>query len=1228
MEIDRTQSSEATGSGAGKASARAVPGVWPEGCALAGGRYQVERLLGEGGQKQVYLAQDTQLDRRVVIAFLKTSQIDPDGVARIRQEGRALARLGDHPHIVTVYDIGEERSRHYIVMQFLEGGSLDTLRLGMENRRLPIGRALRIGAEISQALRHAHQHGILHRDLKPGNVWLTHEGVTKLGDFGLASRLQLSEITADNVLVGTVSYIAPEILMGGPPRPQSDLYSLGVLLYEITAGRLPFVGDSVAAIISQHLQDSPVAPSWHNAEIPAALDKLILDLLAKAPADRPESSENVHRRLEAILSTSDSVRMRRGATSLDRLATGIFVGRGHEIQQLRAGLEDAFAARGKLLLVVGEAGSGKTATVEQLLTYARMRKAEVLRASCYEGDGAPAYWPWVQLIRAYVRGRTPIQLLPLMGAGAAVLAQLDTEVRDCLPELPPAPPLEPAQARFRLFDSVTSFFKNVGVSQPLVVFIDDLHWADKASLLLLQFLARELHNARLMVVGTYRDVSLATGHPLMEALGDLSGRGLGQRIELRGLEERDVARFIEMTAAIDPPERLVASVFHNTEGNPFFVKEVVRLLVSDGQLKGGEQTGPWNIKLPQGVREVLRRRLSQVSNACGDVLAIASVVGRSFSLDVLERVGDPKGDQLLDALDEGLAARLITEQDAGWYVFSHALVREALYETLTATVRGRLHRRIGEALEELYAGQVDTRLAELAHHFSKAVPLGHGDKAIDYATRAGERADRLLAYEEASAQYEVALRALQLKKPLDRERQVALLMALGGAQTKAGLSDLARDTYFGAAQVARECSWPDRFARAALGIGAATGAGTKLGRTVDEVHIRLLREALDGLGVSNLALTTQLLSQLALALYHTPAERNAVSSRAVEMSRQAKDTPALLAALYSRSVALEGLGSAEERLVVVNELADLADRSGDVELALRAHFRRFRELFELSDIAAVERELQVLFRLAEELRQPRYLWYVPYIQGSLAAFRGQFEEAEDLLAKGLAIGGRAQDPNARLFYAVAHYTVIWGKGQFDESLSFLKQLVERYPLLPGWRAQIPRVYLFLGRFEEGRQEFEALSRNKFEVLGADGSYLSSLAALSVASFLLDDAGRAQQLYELLRPYAGRNIVTGNAALGGGAVSHPLGLAAAAMREWDIAETLLQQGIEKNANMGGRMWLAMARHDYGRVLMARRRPGDLERARREFVQSRALATEIGMTAVADWSANELTRLATG
>jgi tetratricopeptide (TPR) repeat protein len=256
------------------------------------------------------------------------------------------------------------------------------------------------------------------------------------------------------------------------------------------------------------------------------------------------------------------------------------------------------------------------------------------------------------------------------------------------------------------------------------------------------------------------------------------------------------------------------------------------------------------------------------------------------------------------------------------------------------------------------------------------------------------------------------------------------------------------------------------------------------------------------------------------------------------------------------------------------------------------------------------------------------LWYVPYIQGSLAAFRGQFEEAEDLLAKGLAIGGRAQDPNARLFYAVAHYTVIWGKGQFDESLSFLKQLVERYPLLPGWRAQIPRVYLFLGRFEEGRQEFEALSRNKFEVLGADGSYLSSLAALSVASFLLDDAGRAQQLYELLRPYAGRNIVTGNAALGGGAVSHPLGLAAAAMREWDIAETLLQQGIEKNANMGGRMWLAMARHDYGRVLMARRRPGDLERARREFVQSRALATEIGMTAVADWSANELTRLATG
>ena len=582
----------------------------------------------------MYLTHDTHLDREVVIAVLK-STLNKNGMARLQLEARALARLGDHPHIVTVHDIGEEFGQPFIVTQFVDGGSLDTLQRQAARQRLPVAEVLRIGNEVCQALLYAHERGIVHRDVKPGNIWLTRQGAIKLGDFGLAADLELSRITAEGQLLGTFAYMAPEQVLGHDIGPRTDLYSLGIVLYELVAGRRPFIGDTLAAVITQHLDARPVAPSWHNREVPPALDALILRVLEKLPQDRPKTAKEVADALAAIAADPTGVSVPaadRNVRPLERLAGGVFVGRRPEIDELRAGFHAALAGSGSIAQIIGEPGSGKTSLSEQLLAYAQLRGADIVRSHCHESEGAPAYWPWVQLLRAYVSSHPTEQVLRTMGDGASAIVELDSEIRKRLPEVAPAPALEPEQARFRLFDSVTSTFKNASADRPLVIFIDDLQWADAASLRLLQFLAREIRQTKLLVIATLRPGQYPSLHPLAQTLGMLAGQDANRRVMLQGLTEEEVGRFIEMTIGSTPRATLVRSVQQRTEGNPFFVKEVVRLLVADGKLGADDKSDSWTIRLPQTVREVITRRVGQVSEECHAVLATASVIGYRFDL--------------------------------------------------------------------------------------------------------------------------------------------------------------------------------------------------------------------------------------------------------------------------------------------------------------------------------------------------------------------------------------------------------------------------------------------------------------------------------------------------------------------------------------------------------------------------------------------------------------------
>ena len=1185
---------------------------WTMPASLASGRYLVRRPIGQGGQKKVYLARDDRLDRDVVIALLKTDDLSSESVPRLIREAQAMARLGSHPNIVTVYDIGDEEGRPFIVSQYVEGGSVADLLTSADKHRLPFDQAIRIASQICQALVHCHSQGIIHRDLKPGNVWLAQDGTAKLGDFGLAVSADFSRITLEGALVGTVVYMPPELMLGHQAEPRSDLYSLGVMLYEVVTGRPPFMGDQFVAIISQHINSPPVAPSWHNPEVPQALETLILRLLAKSPEERPGSAAEVAKALAAIGSSAPTLAERAvqpDAKSLSRLAAGVFIGREQETKELRVALHNTVSGNGHLFMLVGEPGSGKTRMTEQLATYARLCNAQVLTGGCYEGEGAPAFWPWLQIVRSYAQDLGPEKLLSIMGPGAADIAQVVSEIRERLPDLPPPPTLEPEQARFRLFDSVTTFLKNASKLQPLVIILDDLHWADKPSLLLLQFLARELKDARILVIGTYRDMELGRQHPLSQTLGELSRQGLSARIVLRGLTEQDVARFIEMTAGIKPTENLVRTVFQQTEGNPFFLNEIVRLLVVEGQLERPQVTTASGVRIPEGVREVIGRRLDQLSDECNRILTTASVIGREFSLDALEPLSDISGDQLLELLDEAMAARVISEmpQAVGQYSFVHALIRETLYDEISTARRVRFHRRVGEVIEKLYANSLDSHLPELAYHFFQASPAGEGDKAIDYAIRAAKRAVGLLAYEEAAGHYERARAVIELQDEVDQEQRGEMSLALGDAHKKAGNNAKAREAFLQAADIARKRGAPEVLARAALGMGTAMVASGK----VDDIEVSILEEALSALSEEDTALRARLLAQLSMALYYSPELREEVNQRAVEMARRVEDPGAIVAALYGRHLMLDATPNVEERLGVATEILGIAERGANKEMELQIRYRRVLDLMELAEMPAVDAEIAAYARLADELRQPRYLWLTPYFRASRALTGGRFEECEQLARQAIAIGQRAQDPTAPLLFETIINVLRMVQGKVDDREAAILRYLEDYPKIPSHRATLANLYCRLGRREDGQREFDQVAAHDFANLPRDGSWSPTMANLAYVCSYLSDVRRAAILYDLLLPYAPLQCVIGSAAIGTGSALRFLGILASTMSRWEDAAAHFEGALLMNTRIGAKPFVALTQQEYGGMLLKRGQPGDRDKAIEILDRALATANEIGM-----------------
>ena len=602
---------------------------------------------------EVFLADDTQLGRKVAIKFLTEAlENDPTARERLYREARSAAAL-DHPYICKIHEIVQIDGRPGIVMEHVLG---ETLQARLRRSPLAASEALTIAGEIAEALDEAHAHRILHRDLKPANLMLTSQGHVKVMDFGLAKRTREpaagdttgvapGSLTGSGDVLGTPAYMAPEQIRGETADARSDIFSFGVVLFELLTGAHPFKRGTVSDTVAAILRDPPSGTDRSGN----AVDYAIFDrLLAKAPAERYQSFDDVAVELARLREAASE----RGAAVPDAFAVAPvggrrtpFVGRGDERAELGRWLDRAMLGRGGLVMVGGEPGVGKTRLVEQLLDAARQRRCQTLTGRCYEIEGTAPFIPFVEIIEQYARAVSPELLRETLGDAAPEVARLVPDLRRRFPDMTLPLELPPELQRHHLFQHVGDFLERLCRKRTTVLLLDDLQWADQATLLLVQHLAPLLGGWPVLTVGTYRDVELDVNRPFATTLETLNRKRLAQRLNLRRLPEAGVAGMLAALGGPSPPSTLVAGVYQETEGNPFFVEEVYQHLEEEGALHDAD--GGWRsavdlelLDVPEGVRLVIGRRLERVSDDCRKMLTFGAVVGRGFSLALLEAVGD------------------------------------------------------------------------------------------------------------------------------------------------------------------------------------------------------------------------------------------------------------------------------------------------------------------------------------------------------------------------------------------------------------------------------------------------------------------------------------------------------------------------------------------------------------------------------------------------------------
>jgi hypothetical protein len=693
---------------------------------------------------------------------------------------------------------------------------------------------------------------------------------------------------------------------------------------------------------------------------------------------------------------------------------------------------------------------------------------------------------------------------------------------------------------------------------PTVLILDDLQWADTSTRLLLGHLLRDAEPTRMLIVGTQRE----DGPALPRAF---------ERIELAGLDAAEIEALVAVHDVPGSSDAFVRRLQEWTEGNPFYIEETLRSLAGASDLS--------RIVVPAGVKALIGDRLSRLSETAGQVLNVASVIGRDFRLELLEALIEQPVDQIIAALEEATAAGLVCEipDDADCFVFTQALVREVVYERQSASRRVRLHNRIAMALEE--AGpRLAPSPAALAHHFLACRHLDREGKAIGYLVQAAEQATASLAYEDAVAAYRSALTAMSDLALSDECRRCALLLALGHAEARAG-DPAARDTFVRAAELAVQERLPEQLAEAALGrANEVHQAGT-----IDREGIEWLDAALGALGEQESALHARLLARMANLLHFAgQSDRvHALSSRAVEMARRIGDPAALVEALESRHAALLH-AHLDERLRLSEELLALARRIGERELECVAlHWRSF-DLLESGAADAAREHSKALARLADELRQPTYTYFSMRWDSLWAQADDRLEDAARVIEEAEAVGVRAQYPDVHVQAMGARLALGYRQRMLGGFAAMIEASIAENPQLQVNRPALALAHVQAGNRDAATAEFEALAADGFTAFPHDVIWFSTICVLAEVCAGLGDTERAAKLYDLIQPHRGRLVMVGMATCWGSAERY-LAMLAAARGDEETARAHAEAALAANEAAGITSMARMVREDFADLL---------------------------------------------
>jgi class 3 adenylate cyclase len=897
---------------------------------------------------------------------------------------------------------------------------------------------------------------------------------------------------------------------------------------------------------------------------------------------------------------------------LRELPATAYVGRVAERERLDELWEQAREGSLRLAMIGGEAGVGKTRLSTHLALQAHGEGATVLYGRCDEDLGVP-YQPWVQALGHLVKEAPRPVLDAHVERFGGDLGRLVPALRDRLPDLPSPRESDPETERYLLYAAVAGLLEGAGEAQPLLLILDDLHWADSPTLSLLRQVVTAGSSLAVMVLGTYRDSDLSREHPLTALLADLHRENGVERLKLSGLQPEDVLALMEAAAGHELDEQgraLAGEITRETAGNPFFAGEVLRHLTESGVIVQRDG-GPWRLTgslaelgLPQSVREVIGRRVERLGPDARSALSAAAVIGREFDLDLLLAVLELPEARLLDLLDEAVAASLLRESSEAdeRFSFTHGLVEHTLYEDLGRARRARLHKRVAEALEELCGNDPGERLGELAGHWAAAVVSADRTKAIHYARLAAERALQQLAPQEAERWYHQALELHDQASGGDRSERCELLIGLGEAQRQVGDSEYRR-TLLDAAALAQELGDADRLSRAVL--ANSRGYFSQAG-AVDAERVAALEAAAEVLTDRD-PRRAQVLALLADELHQSgdPARCMLLASEAIEIARACDDPETLAVTLGHASTAISFPDTLAESGRLIDELLELTETLDDPSMSLRGATASLVVGLLHGDRPRVEASLATARTLAASVPEPVFVFQRLMAESCWALAQGELELAEQWAIQMFESGTASGQPDAATVFAAELFNARYGQGRTGELAEQLARRARR----PN-SVSISRAFAALALIESGREDEarELAIAEDFQSVLWDWTWLLTIFLWADVCSRLGLDGRADELYELLAPFAGVLAVSGT--LVAGSVAWALGALATTLGRHEQAEGHFAAAAEIEESFGAPLFLARTHVGWARALIARGRVEDLKRAQHMLDQAEEVAELLG------------------